>query len=134
MECCFPWLSLFDVEGEPRRDRALALKERAKPSPERRLLCAECGHMITRPEEAVAVNGAHEHVFTNPVGLRFHIGCFRTAPGCSDVGELTLEHTWFPGHRWCIALCAQCRAHLGWRFEGETAFYGLVLVRLRAAP
>lgn len=30
-------------------------------------------------------------------------------------GGASTEFTWFPGYAWTIALCAACKAHVGWR-------------------
>jgi hypothetical protein len=99
--------------------------------PEGGLLCFACGLGITNDRERITAGGAHEHTFTNPGGYVYRIGCFRRAPGCAQAGEPTLEHTWFPGHSWRLALCAGCRAHLGWAFQtGESEFFGLILDRL----
>src|ERR1051325_8947139 len=51
------------------------------------LRCAVCGHRITERAYAMEMAGAHEHVFVNPAGLAFRIGCFRAAPGCAYIGE-----------------------------------------------
>ncbi len=60
------------------------------------LYCAECGHLITRTRWAISMDG-HERVFINPAGRVFRVCCFSEAPGASDVGAFTSEHTWFPG-------------------------------------
>lgn len=80
----------------------------------------------------MAVNGAHEHAFMNPAGLRFVVRCFAAAPGCAPEGERSTVWTWFPGHAWQIALCRACGGHLGWSFHaaGGAAFWGLVADRL----
>jgi hypothetical protein len=102
--------------------------------PEGELLCYACGLPITSERERVAEGGAHEHTFTNPGGWVYRIGCFRRATGCAQAGEPTLEHTWFPGYAWRYALCAGCRAHLGWAFRAtQSQFYGLILERLVGA-
>lgn len=103
---------------------------------ERSLICADCGHTITRESERIDANGAHEHGFINPSGLSFHIACYRQAPGCALVGEATEEHSWFPGHAWRIGLCGQCGTHLGWGFvsRGGDLFYGLITRKLAAPP
>src|SRR5437762_401555 len=98
----------FDKKSDAARESE-RLRERSEtPLRERRLFCARCRHPITVVDQRVAVNGAEEHEFVNPLGIRFHIACFRHAPGCSidDLG--TLEHTWFAGYAWSIASCAQC--------------------------
>lgn len=99
---------------------------------ERRLLCAACRHVITRPSERAEVQGGHRHTFANPHGLFFEIGCFRNAPGCANVGPLTTEFTWFRGYAWKVAVCGRCATHLGWKFASGSGgiFHGLVLDRL----
>ena len=97
-----------------------------------RLYCAACGSWITRQDQRVPVNGAHTHIFRNPHGLDFKIGCFATAPGCGQVGEATEEWTWFPGYSWQVAVCNHCGSHLGWRYLSRAGdvFYGLILRQL----
>ncbi|ACV68003.1 cereblon family protein [Desulfohalobium retbaense] len=96
-----------------------------------RFLCRHCKHPITTPQDQIVRKGAHEHVFFNPHGFVFEIGCFARAPGCSAVGRPTLEFTWFPGFAWRITLCSQCQRHLGWRYEQTTdVFFGLLLDQL----
>jgi len=98
----------------------------------RHLICAACSRRITRNSERISVADSHEHQFFNPAGFLFHIGCFRSAPGCFSTGQPTMEFTWFPGFAWRHALCDGCGQHLGWRFENSeaNAFFGLVLSRL----
>lgn len=99
------------------------------------LRCAVCSHAVTSARARCEVGGAHEHTFMNPAGLVFRIGCFSEAPGCTAIGPPSTEWSWFAGAAWRVALCASCRTHLGWSFEGEGAgrFWGLVLDRLLAA-
>lgn len=95
------------------------------------LRCAVCGSRITSRRESLAVNGAAEHVFANPFGYVFRIGCFKQAPGCGRMGDYTPEHSWFSGYGWCFALCASCRTHLGWHYRSEeSSFFGLILDNL----
>lgn len=98
----------------------------------RALRCAQCGHRVTREDQRTEVAGRHEHGFVNPHGYSFHIACFARAPGCRTIGSPTLEHTWFPGHAWQVALCARCGTHLGWAFHGpgQGHFFGLIVARL----
>ncbi len=64
-------------------------------------------------------------------GIVFHIGCFGDAPGCRTTGVPTSEFTWFGGFAWSLALCGNCNAHLGWRYQGaQVSFFGLILDRL----
>ncbi len=94
-------------------------------------LCKNCNNRITTVESIIAVNGHHRHVFTNPEGLTFEIGCFRTAEGCIVHGIPTMEHTWFKGFQWNYAHCSECLLQLGWFYQrAEEGFFGLILERL----
>ncbi|HEU5338777.1 MAG TPA: cereblon family protein [Sulfuricaulis sp.] len=126
-----PILLFFDPAAESEKKPALKKQVNINPKKEKRLFCAACRHPITHQDERIPVQGGHEHRFTNPHGITYHIGCYREAAGCSVVGESTAEFTWFPGYAWRIALCANCQTHLGWRFQtaGEY-FHGLILNRL----
>lgn len=93
--------------------------------------CASCSAVITRIESQIEVNGAYDHIFTNPYGFEFHVGCFRDAHGCSISGAPNAADSWFPGYLWRLALCTECTAHLGWSFEGgDLPFFGLILDRI----
>ncbi|MEJ7600208.1 MAG: cereblon family protein [Kofleriaceae bacterium] len=112
--------------------------------------CAPCAHRLSERAYRSEINGAHEHTFVNPGGFLHHLGCFVAAPGCIHVGATEQAFTWFPGWSWQVALCGQCRAHVGWLFRcgggqlrpplplGQTAsglsgqFHGLILAMLRA--
>ena len=99
---------------------------------EARLLCAACGFPVTSLSERVEVNDSFKHVFMNPAGLVYEIGCFRGASGCREIGEPEKAHTWFPGFSWDISLCRECATHLGWFYSsGDSGFYGLILKKLR---
>ena len=96
------------------------------------LRCAVCGHRITERAYRSEMAGAHEHVFVNPAGFTFRIGCFVAAPGCKYVGETSEAFSWFPGWSWQIAICGSCRTHVGWIFRlGGDQFHGLILTALR---
>ena len=82
---------------------------------------------LTPPRARIEVNGAHEHEFMNPSGLRFDVACFAVAPGCVPDGERSTVWTWFPGRAWQVALCKGCGAHVGWSFHAD----GLHLPRPR---
>lgn len=117
----------------PARPASLPTPTVERPAaPGRRIVCATCGHTITREEARLAIQDAHEHRFMNPAGLLFHIGCFAQAEGCLLLGEPSDDYPWFPGFTWRIALCAACTDHLGWHFQSRegSAFYGLRLDRL----
>lgn len=97
---------------------------------ERWLRCAACGARVTRERAGLVVNGAQEHSFLNPSGLRFVVSCWSSAPGCVAEGERSTVWTWFPGFAWQVELCRSCATHLGWSFHATTSFYGLIKDRL----
>lgn len=79
----------------------------------------------------MAIGGAHAHTFTNPHGLRFHIGCFSSATGCVVSSDPTTDWTWFPGYAWQVENCSSCGEFLGWRFRAPAdEFHGFILDRL----
>ena len=121
---------LFDTRGE----RSAELEDAATSTrdDDSKLLCAACGNRISSHAERIAVAGRHEHECSNPAGILYRIGCFSDATGCAQVGEATLEWSWFQGFAWRVALCARCGTHVGWGYNGVTAFYGLILDRLVA--
>lgn len=127
------WL-FFDPQSAEKRGESADtyLAEAAKQ--EKRLFCSACRHPVTHQDERIVVQGGHEHTFANLHGVVYHIGCFREAAGCAPIGAATTEYTWFKGYAWRIARCANCRLHLGWRFqiEGEY-FHGLITSRLTSA-
>jgi len=97
------------------------------------LVCAACGRPVTRPEARTIINGNHVHVFCNPHGVVFEVGCFSLAAGLRPQGGVYEEFSWFPGHAWQIMHCGRCNDHLGWRFttRSGTGFYGLLPAKLR---
>lgn len=128
-----PTLHYFDPHSEKQRKEKTDTRLAEKAKKEKRLFCAACRHPVTHQDERIAVQGGHEHTFTNPHGLVFRIGCFREA-SCTADGEATMEYTWFRGYAWRIAWCARCRAHLGWEFQSDNdCFHGLIVDRLISA-
>jgi hypothetical protein len=127
------WLFFDPQSARKRRENAdTNLAENARQ--EKRLFCTACRHPVTHQDERIVVQGGHEHTFTNPHGVVYHIGCFREAAGCAPLGDATTEYTWFKGYAWRIARCAHCRAHLGWLFQAEGEyFHGLITSRLASA-
>jgi hypothetical protein len=101
------------------------------------IICRNCGNAITTPENIITVNGRHQHVFTNPSGITYTIGCFSSAEGCTVMGELTSEFTWFEGFSWNFSTCSKCSVHLGWHYQNrDNHFFGLIpdLLRDTASP
>jgi hypothetical protein len=97
------------------------------------LVCRACRSRITRRDLGMEINGRHRHVFFNPDGLVFELGCFASARNLTPAGIETGEFTWFPGYRWQVVLCTGCSTQLGWRYEGrDGAFFGLIIKALMA--
>ena len=99
-----------------------------------KLYCFTCRNAITSQQERIYVQGQHTHVFENPQGISYRIGCFDAACGCTYLGPKTNEFTWFRGYEWQIALCNQCGIHTGWQYVSHSGncFHGLILDRLIA--
>ena len=125
---------LFDPQDDRESQRQIKKARDSQTKKEKRLFCSACRHPITHQDERISMQGGHEHNFTNPLGVTYLIGCFCEAKGCEPIGEATLEHTWFQGYAWRTALCANCRVHIGWRFQaGGEYFHGLILKRLTSS-
>ena len=119
-----------EAENEAWLEEILAGEREEQAEEEENLYCFICGRPITQTRQRISVAGAHRHTFTNPAGYRFEIGCFREAPGCGQAGDYSDFYSWFDGYAWRYAMCSSCRVHLGWVYQGEDTFYGLVLDRL----
>ena len=94
--------------------------------------CAACGADVARDRDRISLDGAQTRAFVNPDGFEYVIAGFAHAPGCLDASEPSSYWSWFPGCSWRICVCKACGAHLGWRFGGRAAFYGLSIDRLTA--
>jgi hypothetical protein len=96
-----------------------------------RLVCASCGHLVTRVSEKVEVRGRHHHDFPY-YGNIVRLGCYRNAPGCAGIPRISNGYSWFRGYSWQIQLCGDCYTQLGWKYMSEDdSFYGLVFKMLR---
>ena len=100
-----------------------------------RLLCAACGHPVTKVAEKTEVFGRHDHAFPY-YNQTVQLGCFLDAPGSIGVERISYGYSWFRGYAWQIQVCANCYAQLGWKYMSQDdSFYGLVFNTLReAAP
>ncbi len=100
--------------------------------PREPLLCSTCLTRITWKDASTIVNGAHKHVFVNPSGLVFEVGCFYKTVNLSGLGPVTSEFTWFPGYSWQTVLCSTCDSQMGWIYHAGdgSVFFGLILDRL----
>lgn len=95
------------------------------------LHCKSCRTKISRHDLSMRIGGKHLHVFFNPHGLVFEIGCFESAKNIMANGNPTEEFTWFPGYAWQALTCTGCSTMLGWRYAGnDHGFYGLILSAL----
>jgi hypothetical protein len=100
-------------------------------SREWRLVCASCGHLVTRVSEKIDFRGRHNHDFPY-YGSIVRLGCYRNAPGCVGVERISNGYSWFRGYSWQIQLCRNCYTQLGWKYMSQDdSFYGLVFKMLR---
>ncbi len=111
-------LSIFEDEDDDKMRKRL-------------LICADCGHPITKVSERVNIRGRHNH------GFRYFnetvpLGCFRNAQGCVGVQRISNGYSWFRGYAWQIQVCGNCHTQLGWKYiSEEDSFYGLIFKTLR---
>ncbi len=129
---CLPPFLLFKAPAEKPVKEIEKKTEKDDHESGKPLLCKFCKHKITHRGAAIDVNGSHKHVFANPGGFVFEIGCFRMAPGCVNHGPPTSEFTWFSGFNWRFSLCSKCHSHLGWHYLSNDAasFFGLIMDNL----
>jgi hypothetical protein len=127
---------LEDTGPAPLHSLLHKLKYGEKINPDAAVCCAACLCAVTSNKARFEIQGSIEHVCINPHGFRFHIVCFREAPGCVLEGTPTSLHSWFSGYDWRYALCGNCRMHLGWHYNasGGAAFHGLIKDRLIEKP
>jgi hypothetical protein len=127
-----PALELRRENPQEEPHRATSLLDRTTISrDDARLLCRACGAPITNESDLVPIEGRRLHHRTNPHGIEFEFGCFRSAPGAEVRGPATSEFSWFPGYAWSYSLCRRCDSHLGWHFEGrDPTFHALILDQL----
>lgn len=118
--------------GEVRKSFLGEKAEEKEAQDDHYILCRRCFHKLTHPGQRIEVQGAHHHIFANPQGIIFEIGCYRSAEGCGYAGFATEEFSWFKGFGWRIAVCGACLTHVGWFFSasGKPSFNGLILNRL----
>lgn len=96
--------------------------------------CARCDATLAR--RADGIPGDRHPVYANPAGVVFELILVSRAHGASAVSGPVLEHTWFSGYAWQIAVCHACQAHVGWHYsavDGRSPAYfvGLVVDRVR---
>lgn len=121
----------MDVVCKEYSDLLTEKKVEAMSKEEGIIVCAFCNHHITEPSKQITVNNSFHHVFANPHGLIFEIGCFSDAKGCVASSISSCEFSWFFGFSWKIGDCNECSTHLGWIFSSESdRFYGLILEKL----
>ncbi len=129
MELMIPWYCFDrqagDADYSTKPDKQPVLTDYSG-----KIRCRSCHQVITDRKQGIHQNGSHIHLCTNPHGHSFRFACYQEAPGCTQVGPASNEHSWFTAHSWQIAICGSCGEHLGWLFVGESQFYGLIINRL----
>jgi hypothetical protein len=87
--------------------------------------------VLAHAQDRLNIDGSHKHVFSNPHGFMHHFGCYQDALGCAIEGAAVAADSWFPGYLWRLAMCADCGQHIGWLFEHDDHFYGLLLDKIQ---
>ena len=86
--------------------------------------------MLDTPTQCYSATNEHDH--------RFDVSRFKASATNVELSKDTSDqYSWFPGHSWSIAACAECGQHLGWGFHDDNkavAFYGLIVTSLRETP
>ena len=106
------------------------LRENDRPK-EGYVFCLACSHVLAHANDRLDIDGSHEHSFSNPHGFTHHFGCYQEALGCAIEGPTVAADSWFPGYLWRLAMCAECGQHIGWLFEREDHFYGLLIDKIQ---
>jgi len=101
--------------------------------------CLHCGLAVSSSDRLLEIEGKVRHLFTNPMGIVCDLVTFISCPGATPLGSPTMEHTWFAGYRWRLALCRGCGNHLGWHYEAEpnlrpVELWGLLMAHLTTRP
>lgn len=123
---------LFRGESEvPGAVRDSSVKDESDSEQSRALLCRTCSIPITTEKQRIEKEGKHLHTFFNPAGIVYEIGCFRNAPGCLTYGPPSSEFAWFSGYHWQVVCCRSCQEHLGWLFNADDEFFGLIVNKLK---
>lgn len=85
------------------------------------LLCESCEVPLAKESEVFQVPGADGTIgaYVNPHGVVHQTLTLKqmlSHHATHLTGSPSSEDSWFPGYSWTIAYCANCSAHLGWRF------------------
>lgn len=132
MEIALFRIFAFDIEDDKEVKNLTVNKDIPADEQDKNIYCALCSNIITTVNDRTNIDGKHEHIFSNPHGYVYQIGCFKRAKGCYKIGTPTNQFTWFPGYSWCYAACKNCNIHMGWYYtiDGGSGFWGLIMDRL----
>ncbi len=98
--------------------------------------CAYCGSAISHSGLIFEINGAKEHSYVNPSGMKCNFISFLNCENVLTPPELYAEHSWFTGYGWRFLLCGVCMRHLGWKYEAirkskfPVGFFGLLIDKI----
>lgn len=120
----------FDTSTKQQITNITQTKESTGDEKNSAYCCAVCQQFITSESTAITVEGEHTHIKTNPDGRKYLLCCFSAASGCAQSGDPTSYFSWFAGYNWQFAHCSQCGVQLGWVFEGQNRFYGIIKEQL----
>ena len=122
---------MMDIRLKTRPIEISESDKKSLPEEEKIIVCARCLFPVTDPSKQITVKGSFSHIFANPHGHVFEIGCFSDADGCISASPKSDEFSWFSGCEWQIGICKNCAVHLGWIFTSrDERFYGLILEKI----
>uniref|UniRef100_A0A0A8YSZ0 Protein cereblon n=1 Tax=Arundo donax TaxID=35708 RepID=A0A0A8YSZ0_ARUDO len=82
--------------------------------------CRNCPALIARRSDMVMMS--NDGPVATYIKLNSHmnemIAVYNTT-GLAPRGDPSKTHSWFPGYKWTIALCAACESNIGWLFRAD---------------
>lgn len=121
---------MSDLELDVVSPDVAKLIESLRDRPQRYVVCKSCNHRLADADQQHTILGGSEHEFVNPHGVVHRFRCYKDAPGCTIVGKRQAADTWFYGYTWRVSNCGQCDTFIGWLFESEDSFFGLLVDKI----
>lgn len=90
-------------------------------------------HELEKYQREPNATFAMVQLLRNPHGVNFELITLRQATLLLINETESLEDTWFPNFKWTVALCPQCRTHLGWFFRSiydKESFVAIIMDKL----
>lgn len=127
--CGAVWMKhggLGDTSGNTAPAHPDLTKDRSPEDPAV-LVCTTCALVLAQVRDRVAIDGRTVHERVNYAGYPHRFMTVRRCTNVDAVSPPSTDFSWFEGYAWEIIACAGCRSHVGWRWQGEGEFLGLLL-------